>query len=106
VSASSTACSHGLDQPLANPPLVLAEQHAAELRESVGAVLERPEDRFISNALAHGLTIFEVARVAGASPKMIELHYGSLLDSARESLLERLEAPEHTAAEAAKGGTR
>jgi hypothetical protein len=61
---------------------------------------------FISNALARGLTIFEVARVAGTSPKMIELHYGSLLDSARESLLERLEAPEHTAAEAAKGGTR
>jgi hypothetical protein len=36
---------------------------------------------------------------------MIELHYGSLLDSARESLLERLEAPEHMAAEAAEGGT-
>jgi integrase len=61
---------------------------------------------FISNALASGLTIFEVARVAGTSPKMIELHYGSLLDSARESLLERLEAPEHMAAETAEGGTR
>jgi hypothetical protein len=53
-----------------------------------------------------GLTIFETARVAGASTKMIEAHYGSQLDSARESLLERLEAPEHMAAEAAEGGTR
>jgi hypothetical protein len=37
---------------------------------------------------------------------MIELHYGSFLDSARDSLLERLEAPEHMAAEAAEGGRR
>ena len=47
---------------------------------------------FISNALASGLTVFETARVAGTSVKMIERHYGALLDSAHESLLERLEA--------------
>jgi integrase len=47
---------------------------------------------FISNALANGLTVFETARVAGTSVKMIELHYGALLDTAHESLLERLEA--------------
>jgi integrase len=46
---------------------------------------------FISNALASGLTVFEIARVAGTSVKMIERHYGALLDSAHESLLERLE---------------
>jgi len=47
---------------------------------------------FISNALARGLTVFETARIAGTSGKMIERHYGALLDSAHESLLERLEA--------------
>jgi integrase len=46
---------------------------------------------FISNALASGLTIFEVARIAGTSTAMVESRYGALLDSARESLLERLE---------------
>jgi hypothetical protein len=46
---------------------------------------------FISNALASGLTVFEVARIAGTSTKMIEAHEGALLDTARESLLERLE---------------
>jgi integrase len=47
---------------------------------------------FISNALANGLTMFETARIAGTSVTMIELHYGALVDTARESLLERLEA--------------
>jgi len=47
---------------------------------------------FISNALASGPTVFETARIAGTSVKMIERHYGALLDTAHESLLERLEA--------------
>ena len=47
---------------------------------------------FISNALAGGLTVFETARIAGTSVKMIEAHYGALLDSAHESVLKRLEA--------------
>jgi len=46
---------------------------------------------FISNALASGLTVFETARIAGTSVKMIEAHYGALLDTAHESMLERLE---------------
>jgi integrase len=47
---------------------------------------------FISNALANGLTVFETARIAGTSVKMIEQHYGALLDTAHDSMLERLEA--------------
>jgi hypothetical protein len=46
---------------------------------------------FISNALALGLTVFETARIAGTSVQMIEAHYGALLDTAHDSLLERLE---------------
>lgn len=47
---------------------------------------------FISNALARGLTVFETARIAGTSVAMIEAHYGALLDTAHDSLLERLDA--------------
>jgi len=46
---------------------------------------------FISNALAKGLTVFETARVAGTSVKMIERHYGALLDTTHDSILLRLE---------------
>ena len=52
----------------------------------------RPALDLISNALANGLTVFETARIAGTSVKMIEAHYGALLDTAHESLLDRLEA--------------
>jgi len=47
---------------------------------------------FASNALAAGITVFELARFMGTSVKMLERHYGKLLDTAHESLLERLEA--------------
>jgi hypothetical protein len=33
-----------LDQTLAKPPLMLAEEHAPKLGEPVGAILERPQD--------------------------------------------------------------
>lgn len=52
---------------------------------------------FASNALAAGITVYELARIMGTSVSMIEAHYGALLDTAHESLLERLEA---------QGGTR
>src|SRR3954468_14666511 len=35
---------------------------------------------FASNALAAGVTVFELARVMGTSVHMIERHYGALLD--------------------------
>jgi integrase len=47
---------------------------------------------FASNALAAGLTVYELARVMGTSVRMIELHYGALLDTAHASILERLES--------------
>ncbi len=46
---------------------------------------------FASNALALGVTVYELARIMGTSVGMIEAHYGALLDTAAESLLERLE---------------
>ena len=47
---------------------------------------------FASNALAAGITVYELARIMGTSVAMIEAHYGALLDTAHESLLERLDS--------------
>jgi hypothetical protein len=86
--------------------LLVDVRRAADVEALRAARIYDLRSTLISNALARGLTIFEIARIAGMSTSMIELHYGSLLDSARESLLERLEAPDDNAAEAAEGGTR
>jgi hypothetical protein len=48
---------------------------------------------FASNALAAGITVYELARIMGTSVSMIEAHYGALLDTAHESMLVRLERP-------------
>jgi integrase len=47
---------------------------------------------FASNALAAGVTVFELARVMGTSVRMIERHYGALLDGAHNVIACRLDA--------------
>lgn len=49
---------------------------------------------FASNALAHGITVYELARIMGTSVGMIEAHYGALLDTAHGGILDRLDAAE------------
>ena len=51
----------------------------------------RPRSTFASNALAAGITMFELARIKGTSAKMIEQHYGTLTDTAHGAILSRLE---------------
>ncbi len=46
---------------------------------------------FASNALAAGVTVFELARVMGTSVRMIERHYGALLDGAHNVIASRLD---------------
>ena len=46
---------------------------------------------FASNALAAGVTVFELARVMGTSVRMIERHYGALLDAAHHVIASRLD---------------
>jgi len=61
---------------------------------------------FASNALAAGVTVFELARVMGTSVAMIERHYGALLDGAHAGIAARLDALEakmEKAAEAEAG---
>src|SRR6266516_4885035 len=57
---------------------------------------------FASNALAAGVTVFELARVMGTSVGMIEHHYGALIDGARAGIVGRLDAIEAALEEGAK----
>ena len=47
---------------------------------------------FASRALAAGVPVFELARIMGTSVRMIERHYGTLLDGAGASIASRLDA--------------
>jgi integrase len=47
---------------------------------------------FASDALAAGVTIFELARIMGTSVQMIERSYGTLLEGAAEGITGRLDA--------------
>jgi integrase len=47
---------------------------------------------FASDALAAGISVFELARVMGTSVRMIERHYGALLDGATAGIANRLDA--------------
>jgi hypothetical protein len=49
---------------------------------------------FASDALAAGVKVFELARVMGTSVRMIERHYGALLDGAGAGIAGRLDALE------------
>jgi integrase len=47
---------------------------------------------FASDALAAGVSIHALARIMGTSVRMIETHYGALLDGARAEIAGRLDA--------------
>jgi integrase len=49
---------------------------------------------FASNALAAGVTVFELAKVMGTSVAMIERHYGTLIGGAHAGITGRLDALE------------
>ena len=57
---------------------------------------------FASNALAGGVTVFELARVMGTSVAMIERHYGTLLDGAHAGIAGRLDTIEAELEQAAE----
>jgi hypothetical protein len=47
---------------------------------------------FASNALAAGVSVFELARIMGTSVAMIERHYGTLIEGAAADITRRLDA--------------
>jgi hypothetical protein len=57
---------------------------------------------FASNALAAGVTVFELARIMGTSVLMIERHYRALLDGAQAGIAGRLDALEAELEQAAR----
>jgi integrase len=60
---------------------------------------------FASNALAAGVTVFELAKVMGTSVAMIELHYGALIQGAHAGIVGRLDALEAELEQAAEATT-
>jgi integrase len=57
---------------------------------------------FASNALAAGVSVFELARVMGTSIAMIERHYGALIEGAGADIARRLSAFETEQEQAAE----
>jgi hypothetical protein len=71
------------------PALVV---HGRWVLVAVIALLRRKT--FASNALAAGVTVFELAKVMGTSVAMIERHYGTLIGGAHAGIAGRLDALE------------
>jgi integrase len=106
-----------LDTPLVFPaprggPLDLNRWRGREWAPAVEAAgITKPcriydlRSTFASNALAAGVTVFELARVMGTSVAMIEHHYGALIDGAHAGIVGRLDAIETALEEAAKEAT-
>ncbi len=59
---------------------------------------------FASNALAAGVTPFELAKVMGTSTRMLERHYGTLIAGAGEGIAARLDALDAQAEERQEEG--
>jgi len=102
--AALDAFSPRLDTPLLFPAprgglLNLDHFRAREWRPAIEASGVREPARiydlratFASNAIRAGVPIFELAKIMGTSVRMIELHYGSLLDGAAAAIANRLDA--------------
>ena len=81
--STSTTSAAANGRPPSRPPASETPGDAYDLR-----------DTFASNALAAGVTVFELARVMGTRVRMIERHYGALLDGAHAGIADRLDALE------------
>ncbi len=75
----------------AAPPDPAATRHAPDRRGAGWRAAEHRQLR-LSDALAAGLSVFELSRIMGTSVRMIERHYGALLDGAAAGVAGRLDA--------------
>jgi integrase len=57
---------------------------------------------FASHALAAGVSVFEPARIMGTSVRMIELHYGAMIEGSAQAIRPRLDVFEARAEESAE----
>jgi integrase len=58
---------------------------------------------FASHALAAGVSVFQLARIMGTSVRMIERHYGAMLDGSSAEIATQLDALDRERDEEAKG---
>jgi hypothetical protein len=99
-SATNMAAATQPISPPFNHPNDCAERDSPSAVEASG--IARPariydlRSTFASNALAAGVTVFELVRVMGTSVRMIEKHYGALIDGAHAGIASRLDALEGT----------
>jgi integrase len=86
------------------------EDHWTPAVEAAGVLKPaRPYDlrsTFASNAIAAGIGVFELARIMGTSVRMIERHYGKLLEGASTGMSQRLAAFEAAQDEARRRAAR
>jgi hypothetical protein len=68
------------------------ERHAAHREWAPAIEIYDLRSTFASNALAAGVSVFELARVVGTSVAMIERHYGTLIEGAGADIARRLSA--------------
>jgi hypothetical protein len=100
-------------QPSSSDDFLFSRPHVPSLGQVFEGGRSRPcaariydlRSTFASNALAAGVTVFEFARVMGTSVRMIERHYGALLDGAHNVIASRLDAFEAELATAADAET-
>jgi integrase len=63
-----------------------------DIDRTAGVLAVRRTISRASNALAAGVSVFELARVMGTSVAMIERHYGTLIEGAAADITRRLNA--------------
>ena len=80
------------DQP-APTPQVLTPTRWVAARRAFARIYDL-RSTFASNALAAGVTPFELAKIMGTSVQMIERSYGTLLGGAHAGIAGRLDAHE------------
>jgi integrase len=81
-------CSEALLRRILRP----AEERIAASGVRTPARIYDLRSTFASNALAAGVSVFQLARVMGTSVRMIERHYGALLDGSGAEIASRLDA--------------
>jgi hypothetical protein len=72
--------------------LLLSHAQTSRTRTRLPARIYDLRATFASDALAANVSVFRLARVMGTSVRMIERHYGALLDGAGADIADRLDA--------------
>jgi hypothetical protein len=93
-------CAFACQEETGSQPSSISRQSSRNTQAIKSAGIDTPariydlRSTFASNALAAGVTVFELAKVMGTSVAMIERHYGTLIGGAHAGIAGRLDALE------------